>query len=40
MLSLPVIKDLFDFIDIRSYGVIGIHEWMETYKKVDMKLIQ
>eukprot|EP00828_Plagiopyla_frontata_P045006 TRINITY_DN7556_c0_g1_i1.p1 TRINITY_DN7556_c0_g1~~TRINITY_DN7556_c0_g1_i1.p1 ORF type:complete len:364 (-),score=67.45 TRINITY_DN7556_c0_g1_i1:210-1301(-) len=30
-----VIKDLFDFIDIRHDGVIDIHEWMQTFRSLQ-----
>jgi len=29
--SYPVIKDLFDGIDIRKDGVIDLHEWQQTF---------
>ncbi|KAL4466773.1 hypothetical protein ABPG74_010370 [Tetrahymena malaccensis] len=34
--SLPIIKDIFEFIDIRRDGVIDIHEWMETFRKIEV----
>jgi hypothetical protein len=27
---------MFDFIDIRKDNVIDIHEWMETFKKLNV----
>ena len=30
----PVIKDLFDAIDIRKDGVIDLHEWQQTFGRV------
>jgi hypothetical protein len=30
----PVIKDLFDTIDIRKDGVIDLHEWQQTFGRV------
>ena len=36
----PIIKDLFDVIDIRKDGIIDLNEWSQTFKAVqegDMK---
>ena len=30
-----IIKDIFDFIDIRRDGIIDINEWMQTFKSVE-----
>ena len=30
----PIIKDLFDAIDIRKDGVIDLHEWQQTFGRV------
>jgi len=30
----PVIKDLFDTIDIRQDGVLDLHEWQQTFGRV------
>ena len=30
----PVIKDLFDTIDIRRDGVVDLHEWQQTFGRV------
>jgi len=27
----PVIKDLFDTIDIRKDGMLDLHEWQQTF---------
>ena len=38
----PILKDLFDFIDLRKDGYIDIHEWMQTFQipeSVKIKLI-
>ena len=37
----PIIKDLFDTIDIRKDGILDIHEWQQTFGNVtegDSKL--
>lgn len=31
-----VMKDLFDFIDTKRDGYIDMHEWMETFKRVEI----
>ena len=31
----PVIKDLFDTIDVRKDGMIDLHEWQQTFSRVD-----
>ena len=31
-----VMKDLFDFIDTKRDGYIDIHEWMETFKRIEI----
>lgn len=36
MPPLFIIKDIFEFIDIRKDGVIDMHEWMETFRKIDV----
>jgi len=30
----PVIKDLFDTIDIRKDGMLDLHEWQQTFGQV------
>jgi hypothetical protein len=30
------IQDLFEFIDIRKDQVIDIHEWLESFRKIDV----
>jgi Ca2+-binding EF-hand superfamily protein len=32
-----IIKDIFDFIDIRRDGIIDINEWMQTFKSVEVR---
>ena len=34
LLSYPVVKDLFDVIDVRKDGIIDLHEWLSTFKIV------
>lgn len=34
--SFSTMKDLFDFIDIRKDGVVDLHEWMQTFRKIDV----
>ena len=31
----PVIKDLFDTIDIRKDGMLDLHEWQQTFGRVE-----
>ena len=31
----PVVKDLFDTIDIRKDGMIDMHEWQQTFGRVE-----
>lgn len=33
--SFPVIKDLFDIIDIRKDGVLDMREWLNTFKEAE-----
>lgn len=33
-----MIKELFDYIDCRQDGVIDIHEWMQTFKKIKVNI--
>jgi len=33
-----IIKDIFDFIDIRRDGIIDMNEWMQTFKSVEVTL--
>ena len=34
----PIIKDLFDTIDIRKDGVLDQHEWNQTFKVIQVLL--
>lgn len=34
-LSFGVVRDLFEFIDIRQDGFLDIHEWMQTFRAVE-----
>ena len=34
-LSFGVVRDLFEFIDIRKDGLLDIHEWMQTFRAVE-----
>ena len=34
-----IVKELFDFIDYRSDGVIDINEWMQCFKKIEVLLL-
>ena len=36
--SFTIIKDLFDFIDIRKDGIIDLNEWMQTFKMIEVNL--
>lgn len=33
--SFAIIRDLFDFFDIRKDGVVDLHEWMQTFKILE-----
>ena len=35
MPSFVIIKDLFDYIDMRKDGAIDIHEWMQSFRKIE-----
>ncbi len=35
-MGFSMIKELFDFIDCRQDGVVDIHEWMQTFKKINV----
>ena len=32
MLPFSILKDLFEFIDIRKDGVIDMNEWLQSFK--------
>jgi len=31
----PIIKDLFDTIDVRKDGMLDLHEWQQTFSRVE-----
>lgn len=35
-LSLAIMRDIFEFIDIRRDGTLDIHEWMETFRRLEV----
>ncbi|KRX05153.1 hypothetical protein PPERSA_06787 [Pseudocohnilembus persalinus] len=35
-----LMRDVFEFIDIRNDGVIDLHEWMESFRKLDSQTQQ
>ena len=35
-----IIKDIFDFIDIRQDGIIDKNEWMQTFRGVEVAIYQ
>ena len=37
--SFAIIKDIFDFIDIRRDGIIDLNEWMQTFRGVEVCLL-
>ena len=37
--SFSIIKDLFDFIDIRKDGIIDLNEWMQTFKMIEVNFL-
>ena len=34
--NFAIIKDLFDLIDIRGDGHLDIHEWMQSFRRVEV----
>lgn len=34
--SYDIIKDLFVFIDLREDGFLDIHEWMQSFRQIDV----
>jgi hypothetical protein len=34
--SFNIVKDLFDYIDMRKDGVLDIHEWMQSFRKLEV----
>lgn len=34
--SFNIIKDLFDFIDLKKDGTLDIHEWMAAFRAVKV----
>lgn len=39
MPSLSIIRDLFDFIDVKKDGIIDLNEWIETFNHVTVSSI-
>lgn len=37
--AFPIIKDLFDFIDIRRDGIIDMTEWMQSFRLIEVRYI-
>jgi Ca2+-binding EF-hand superfamily protein len=35
---LSIIRDLFDFIDVKKDGIIDLNEWIETFNHVTVKI--
>jgi len=33
----PIIKDLFDFLDIRKDGIIDMNEWMQSFRLIEVQ---
>ena len=33
-----IIKDLFDFIDIRKDGFIDLSEWMQSFRMIEVTI--
>jgi len=33
--AFPIIKDLFDFIDLRRDGIIDMNEWMQSFRLIE-----
>ena len=38
--AFDIIKDLFEFIDLRKDGFLDIHEWMQTFRNLQGKIIE
>lgn len=36
--SFPLIKDMFDFIDIRKDGIIDMNEWMQSFRIIEVPI--
>ncbi len=34
--ALSIIKDLFDFIDVKKDGIIDMNEWCETFNHLEV----
>lgn len=34
--SFSLIKDMFDFIDIRRDGIIDMNEWMQSFRLIEV----
>jgi hypothetical protein len=35
--SFPIIRDLFDYIDLRRDGIIDMNEWMQSFRLIEVK---
>lgn len=35
--AFSIIKDLFEFIDIKKDGLIDVHEWTQTFTQLTVK---
>lgn len=38
MPSFIILKDLFNYIDTKRDGYIDIHEWMETFRRIEVPI--
>lgn len=34
-----IVKDLFNYIDTKRDGYIDLHEWMETFKRIEVPIL-
>lgn len=34
-----IVKDLFNYIDTRGDGYVDIHEWMQTFKRIEVPIV-
>jgi hypothetical protein len=34
----PIIRDLFDFLDIRKDGIIDMTEWMQSFRLIEVTI--
>ena len=35
-INFVIMKDLFNYIDIKRDGFIDLHEWLQTFKRIEV----